>query len=372
MIIACPECTSPFQVVDGQIAALVQVECPTCSFRMILDFEAANDASLREAGMKLAQGFRTEVAYREAVGQQAGGFAPHDARPELRAVPEPTAQPVAAPEPRPEPAVESRPEPVRVPTSRPTSEPVAATPPAAELESAKPPVRPRPRPRPTLIAQTAPPPVRQPTDFTPPEQPEPADYAAQAEAHISTHVGPAPQAEPGAQLESSDDGFDDGFAVDMDDVQDVEMDVPDMVPERPQPVHRPPHTPAHDSSTAPTPADATPTVALEDSAQDLLKDPAQQAGKDPGKQAAQDAAKPKKSVLGAVLKVVLLLLLLLVGGLMTWSLIVNQDPDPRRLLQEQFGVDLGVPAAPTAEQPGDASGDDDKADADGGKDDDNG
>ena len=49
MIIACPECTSPFQVVDDQIAALVQVECPTCNFRMILDFEAANDASLREA-----------------------------------------------------------------------------------------------------------------------------------------------------------------------------------------------------------------------------------------------------------------------------------------------------------------------------------
>ena len=51
MIIACPECSSPFQVVDGQIAALVQVECPTCSFRMILDFEAANDASLIEDGM---------------------------------------------------------------------------------------------------------------------------------------------------------------------------------------------------------------------------------------------------------------------------------------------------------------------------------
>ena len=68
MIIACPECTSPFQVVDGQIAALVQVECPTCAFRMILDFEAANDASLREAGMQMTQGFRDETAYRQAVG----------------------------------------------------------------------------------------------------------------------------------------------------------------------------------------------------------------------------------------------------------------------------------------------------------------
>jgi hypothetical protein len=73
LIIACPECTSPFQVLDGQIAALLQIECPTCTFRMILDFQAANDASLREAGMGMAQGFRDEAAYRQAVG--AGGCA---------------------------------------------------------------------------------------------------------------------------------------------------------------------------------------------------------------------------------------------------------------------------------------------------------
>ncbi|WP_219906721.1 zinc-ribbon domain-containing protein, partial [Enhygromyxa salina] len=99
MIIACPECTSPFQVADGQIAALVQVECPTCSFRMILDFEAANDASLREAGMQMAQGFHDEASYRQAVG--AGEVSYAEPKPGLRAVPEPTPAPKPAPTPRP-------------------------------------------------------------------------------------------------------------------------------------------------------------------------------------------------------------------------------------------------------------------------------
>jgi len=48
VIIACPECTKPFEVEDSEIAPLVQIECPHCVFRMILDFEAANDASLIE------------------------------------------------------------------------------------------------------------------------------------------------------------------------------------------------------------------------------------------------------------------------------------------------------------------------------------
>ncbi|MBL4683521.1 MAG: hypothetical protein JKY37_02940, partial [Nannocystaceae bacterium] len=67
MIIACPECSHPFEVLDGQIAALVQLACPHCTFAMILDFAAANDPSLVEAGMKMASGFRSAVDYRMAV-----------------------------------------------------------------------------------------------------------------------------------------------------------------------------------------------------------------------------------------------------------------------------------------------------------------
>ncbi|KIG16926.1 hypothetical protein DB30_04088 [Enhygromyxa salina] len=213
----------------------------------------------------------------------------------------------------------------------------------------------RPRPRPTLIAQTAPPPVRQPTDFTAPVQVEPTPQPAHAEAHIETHVGPAPQPEYSAQLEASEDGFDDGVSVDMDAVEDMDMDIDVDVPAAPQAEQRtPPHTPATQDSSAARPQ----------------ADPALAADLEPSGPA-QDPAKPKKSVLGGVVKVFLLLLLLLVGGLMTWSLIVNQDPDPRRLLQEQFGIDLGVPV-PAPAQPADGAAADDKADADGGKDDDNG
>lgn len=358
MIIACPECTSPFQVVDGQIAALVQVECPTCSFRMILDFEAANDASLREAGMKMAQGFQSEVAYRQAVGQQAGAdfgqhtadFGQHTAaRPELRAVPEP----VAKPEPAVAPPVRSTPPPTAPPVAQPpvqpaavqTPEPASAQPAAAD----KPPVRARPRPRPTLIAQTAPPPVRQPTDFTAPAQAEPTQQPTHAEAHIATHVGPPPTADD-AQLEASDDGsgFSDGAPEPMD--MDMDMDVEEVAPEHPHAELRtPPHTPSPptataDPSTALTPADATPTLELE----------------------AKD--NPKKSVFGSVLKIFFLVLLLLVGGLMVWSVIVYQTSDPRQLLQDQLGIDLGVPmpaadepAAAVTDQAGDAKADDAKA-----------
>src|SRR5690606_3183682 len=76
VIIACPECTNPFEIADGHIAPLVQIECPTCNFRMILDFEAANDASLREEGMGMAQGFRDAASYRQAVGAGQIGYSP--------------------------------------------------------------------------------------------------------------------------------------------------------------------------------------------------------------------------------------------------------------------------------------------------------
>ena len=67
MIIACPDCESPFELRDENIAELVQLECPSCSFRMILDFAAANDAALVEDGMKMASGFRSAADYHAAL-----------------------------------------------------------------------------------------------------------------------------------------------------------------------------------------------------------------------------------------------------------------------------------------------------------------
>ncbi|HLT38894.1 MAG TPA: hypothetical protein VK034_21550, partial [Enhygromyxa sp.] len=141
MIIACPECTNPFEIADGHIAPLVQIECPTCNFRMILDFEAANDASLREEGMGMAQGFRDAASYRQAVGAGQIGYSPSTSpaqpaaeRPSLRAVPDqPAPQPVAQPpirQPRVEPPVEKPP--IRQPVAQPVAEQPVAEQPVAE------------------------------------------------------------------------------------------------------------------------------------------------------------------------------------------------------------------------------------------------
>lgn len=170
MIIACPDCESPFELRDENIAALVQLECPSCSFRMILDFAAANDASLVEDGMKMASGFRSAADYQAAVA------APFAAKP--------AAQPVApAPElpvaPAPEPVA---PEPEPVAAEAPAPEPIAAEAPAPE------PVAPEPQPkfeapaaaahdvRSTMIGIAAPNFSEPPAD-SPAEPPKPATSA---------------------------------------------------------------------------------------------------------------------------------------------------------------------------------------------------
>jgi len=66
MIISCPECADPFDLPDDHIAELVQLACPHCAFRMILDFAAANDPGLIEQGMRIASGFRSAADYRAA------------------------------------------------------------------------------------------------------------------------------------------------------------------------------------------------------------------------------------------------------------------------------------------------------------------
>ncbi|MBK6916199.1 MAG: hypothetical protein IPH07_02250 [Deltaproteobacteria bacterium] len=85
MIIACPECVGPFELRDGDIAELVQLECPHCRFRMIFDFAAANDASLREPGMRMASGYRSVADYRSAVAQPHVHAVPDVAEPEVAA-----------------------------------------------------------------------------------------------------------------------------------------------------------------------------------------------------------------------------------------------------------------------------------------------
>lgn len=63
MFIVCPSCSGPYSIPAGQIAPLVQVACPHCEYRIILDFEAANDPALREPGHQFAQGYESAEAY---------------------------------------------------------------------------------------------------------------------------------------------------------------------------------------------------------------------------------------------------------------------------------------------------------------------
>jgi DNA-directed RNA polymerase subunit RPC12/RpoP len=123
MIVACPECSRPFELADDQVAALVQLECPHCSFRMILDFEAANDPSLVEAGMQMASGWRSAADYHASFSAPEAE-AP---RPHLQAVPEPELEPEPRPELEPEPIVLSRPG--RVAATSPATSPAASLPP---------------------------------------------------------------------------------------------------------------------------------------------------------------------------------------------------------------------------------------------------
>jgi DNA-directed RNA polymerase subunit RPC12/RpoP len=114
MIIACPDCSGPYQLPDDQIAPLVQVECPHCTYRIILDFAAANDASLVEDGMQMASGYVSEADYRAAAG----------AAPAARAAPQPAAKPAAKPAAQ-KPAAAPAQRPAAKPTPAPTPKPAA-------------------------------------------------------------------------------------------------------------------------------------------------------------------------------------------------------------------------------------------------------
>jgi DNA-directed RNA polymerase subunit RPC12/RpoP len=98
MIIACPECAGPFDIPAQHIAELVQIECPHCSFRMILDFAAANDPRLVEEGMRMASGFRSAAEYRRFTHSPVAEPTPAAAR-HLEPVPAQPSPSEIAPEP---------------------------------------------------------------------------------------------------------------------------------------------------------------------------------------------------------------------------------------------------------------------------------
>lgn len=146
MIITCPACSDVYAIPPEHIAALVQVACPHCADRIILDFAAANDASLIEAGTRTTSGYLDEVQYRQAVGAPApAAKSPHPiepapARPDAMEAPAanrpvPTSRPRVVPTPVPAP--------VEPAAAKPT--PAPATTPAVGLRSpARSPIKPAP------------------------------------------------------------------------------------------------------------------------------------------------------------------------------------------------------------------------------------
>lgn len=115
MIVACPDCTSPFELRDGDVAPLVQLACPSCDYKMILDFAAANDPSLVEQGMGTTAGYRSEADYRAAASGAAGAAPPPTPEPEpVVSTPTPEVEPVAEPV-APAALLASEPEPVAAP-----------------------------------------------------------------------------------------------------------------------------------------------------------------------------------------------------------------------------------------------------------------
>jgi hypothetical protein len=170
MIISCPECAGPFEVPDDRIAALVQVACPRCAFRMILDFAAANDHGLVEQGMRMASGFRSAADYHASVQLAAS---PEPPEPELE-----VAQAVAD-----EPAIVTEPVSPAAPPVRTRPERIAA---------AEPPVRTRPEP---VSPAAAPPRPLAPTPSLEPVRPAAEVSArprreASEEARTEVHMLP--------------------------------------------------------------------------------------------------------------------------------------------------------------------------------------
>lgn len=102
MIILCPSCSDPFQLLPANIAPLVQVACPRCAYKIILDFEAANNPALREEGMYTTQGFRSADDYQKFVATHGLEGIRKQPLPEEKPVPSvhrepPTSPPVQPP-----------------------------------------------------------------------------------------------------------------------------------------------------------------------------------------------------------------------------------------------------------------------------------
>ncbi len=362
MIIACPECSNPFEIEAQRIAPLVQIACPHCQFMMILDFEAANNPALVEEGMQMASGWMSAADYHTATTAPA--------RPTLTPVPEPEVEdevevePEYEPEPEPEPTVEvevevepepePEPEPqvaARVSPTTPAPHPVAAPPTprmpavAEDEPAAAPPAEPEPR-----VVETPPSPARASlqiqldesmeedevvttirSDLAPPvSTPVPSRPAIEADEPPTTPVSvrrPAAQATPVVAPADFDDKPTSIATVDTR-----------------QPPHSPPPpdrggtvvgpAPSRPAAEAPRPA-PEPRVATAATAEPEAPTRADSPRPKPRFETFDEPVvdAPKSSAFATVMVALLLLLAL---GLVGASLALRGTPDPRPLLEDLY------------------------------------
>ena len=405
MIISCPECAGPFEVPDDRIAALVQVACPHCAFRMILDFAAANDPGLVEQGMRMASGFRSAADYHasvqvaaapvetEAVALEATTDEPaYEASTDEQAAVEPEPEPVRArPEPvaQAEPPARVRPEPVAPAAAPPRSrEPARHVSEEARTEVHMlprgaekltpvdiPPVRHRPPPRPDEedIAVNVPNPATEIVRTVvgpPPTPPSPDEVAIDIDDEDEQETvsdqppvrTPATPAERAAHPAFGDDEDEDvPTMVVTSETRDAarrEMDAAlaarrsrpepeaDKTPsgrERP----RPPHTPPGRAKPRDGEPEAPPPVTPADKGERPVRRPADETTLPPVEPLDDEEGVPERmSTFGVVMVV---LLLLIAGGLLGASIALNEghSPDPRPLLEKLYRQYVkGEPAAP--------------------------
>lgn len=231
MFVVCPSCAGPFRIPADQIAPLVQIACPHCEFRMILDFEAANDPSLVESGHLMAQGFENAEQYFSVyshIGSQP------DARP--RRVEAPVA--AEAPTPvKPEPRVEAPVQPKAAPTT-PAPQPVSTT------QQQRPLARPTSEPQPVAAASQSQAPVSRgsKTIIQTPKKPASMEGQSPLEPRAKVPSGPTMRAGRGSEMVTEPA------------TPAIEAKVTAVEPEAPS--RLPPHTPP--AATAVSNAPSTP------------------------------------------------------------------------------------------------------------------
>jgi hypothetical protein len=402
MIISCPECAGPFEVPDDRISALVQVACPHCAFRMILDFAAANDPGLVEQGMRMASGFRSAADYHASV-QAAGGLVavPAEAAAAAEAT---TGEPIAAtpvaqaPAPEPartvparEPPVRVRPEPRAPVTTTPAATPPRSVAPSPVVEPVRPAASGRsepsedartelhmlPRGAERMVPVDIPPVRRAPVPRD--DEDIAVSVPAPATEVVRTVVGPAPVAAPPDEV-----------AIDIDDEDeaappaatsgehrahpafgdDEDEDLPTMVVppdtarqqvmeelarrrpqpeaepaqgrERPHPPHSPPVPPKVTTRDDEVPA----ATSMSDEAPTIAKPSGDLADFDDD----DDVEQERMSTFGVI---VVVFLLLVAGGLVGASVALNADhsPDPRPLLEKLYRQHVKGEAPAKSEAP---------------------